>query len=242
MAHSNQVRNGLRFGAKGQLGRGLVTWALVGFGLFGSLHLTACGRMREPNEAASEPAPSPQVASPEDASAKAASPQAGSLQEQAESKAAAPGYSVESGGPAPAQPPRAESARGRAQATEPPAELYASIADAEAALARAERELNQALVASTASGGASPKRKAPSSPAAGAAPPSPAKPGAAADEEASGDSVANRCAVACRAFGSLRRAADAVCRLAGEADARCKRAQGVVNQSRSRVSACSCSE
>jgi hypothetical protein len=237
MAHSNQVREWLRFGAKGLLRRGLVPWALVGVGLVGGLQIAGCGRMREPNEAASEPAPSTRIVRPD-----AASPQAGSLQEQPESKAAAPGYSVESGGPAPAQPSRAESARGRARANEPPAELYVSIADAEAALARAESELNQALVASTASADGAPKRKAPSAPAAGAAPPSPAKPGALADEEASGDSVANRCAVACRAFGSLRRAADAVCRLAGEADARCKRAQGVVNQSRSRVSACSCSE
>jgi hypothetical protein len=56
---------------------------------------------------------------------------------------------------------------------------------------------------------------------------------------ASGDA---RCPRACKAFDSLRRAGDAICRLAGNADARCGRAKDVVKQNQARVSACGCSD
>jgi hypothetical protein len=49
-----------------------------------------------------------------------------------------------------------------------------------------------------------------------------------------------RCGDACRAMESLRRAAEAVCRLAGEANERCSRAQKVVKDSEKRVAACGC--
>jgi hypothetical protein len=49
-----------------------------------------------------------------------------------------------------------------------------------------------------------------------------------------------RCADACKAMESLRRAAAAVCRLAGEENARCARAKGIVKDSEARVAACKC--
>jgi hypothetical protein len=64
--------------------------------------------------------------------------------------------------------------------------------------------------------------------ATGGAPPAPL---------ASGDA---RCPKACKAFDSLKRAGDAICRLAGDADARCTRAKDMVKQNAARVSVCGC--
>jgi hypothetical protein len=61
--------------------------------------------------------------------------------------------------------------------------------------------------------------------------------GAAPAPLASGDA---RCPKACKAFASLERAGDAICRLAGENDARCTRAKDVVKQNATRVAACGC--
>ncbi|MCC6901554.1 MAG: hypothetical protein IT377_21465 [Polyangiaceae bacterium] len=49
-----------------------------------------------------------------------------------------------------------------------------------------------------------------------------------------------RCPEACKAMSSLRRAAAAVCRLAGDATDRCARAKGIVKDSEARVAACKC--
>jgi hypothetical protein len=65
-----------------------------------------------------------------------------------------------------------------------------------------------------------------------------AKGGQAAAPLAGGDA---RCPQACKAFDSLRRAGDAICRIAGDADARCSRARDVVKQNQTRVTACGCS-
>jgi hypothetical protein len=54
---------------------------------------------------------------------------------------------------------------------------------------------------------------------------------------ANGDS---ECGNACKAFASLRRAANGVCRLTNEADARCVRARSVVKENETRVTACGC--
>ncbi len=63
--------------------------------------------------------------------------------------------------------------------------------------------------------------------------------GAKADREASGDE--RDCATACRAFASLKRAAAAVCRLAGpEGQPRCTRARNVVADGEQRVAGCGC--
>ncbi len=52
----------------------------------------------------------------------------------------------------------------------------------------------------------------------------------------------SKCERACRAFSSLERAADGICRIAGDDDARCGKARGVVNEHRPRVSACGCED
>lgn len=56
---------------------------------------------------------------------------------------------------------------------------------------------------------------------------------------ASGDA---RCPKACKAFASLERAGDAICRLAGDKDARCTRARDVIKQNATRVAACGCED
>jgi len=56
---------------------------------------------------------------------------------------------------------------------------------------------------------------------------------------AAGDS---RCPEACKAMSSLRRAAKAVCRLAGDDSTRCKRAKDIVGESEGRITACKCAE
>ncbi len=49
-----------------------------------------------------------------------------------------------------------------------------------------------------------------------------------------------RCKAACAAFSSLERSADAICRLAGESEARCKSARKIVAIHRGKVAACRC--
>lgn len=95
------------------------------------------------------------------------------------------------------------------------AERFKSIAEAQAALERANREL-VALYA--------PANKMTRAHA------------ASADHA----SAAQRCGIACKAFASLERAADGVCRLAGEQDARCKHARHLVDVNRRRVASCGC--
>jgi hypothetical protein len=63
--------------------------------------------------------------------------------------------------------------------------------------------------------------------------------GAAPAPLANGDA---RCPRACKAFDSLKRAGDAICRLAGDTNARCTRAKGVVKQNATRVAVCGCSD
>lgn len=51
-----------------------------------------------------------------------------------------------------------------------------------------------------------------------------------------------KCERACKAFSSLERAASGICRIAGESDARCTKARGVVTEHRPRVAACGCDD
>jgi hypothetical protein len=66
-----------------------------------------------------------------------------------------------------------------------------------------------------------------------------------ADETGEGDrrelQQPSPCENACRALASMKRAADAICRLAGSGDARCTDAQRKVESSVSRVAVCGCS-
>jgi len=107
------------------------------------------------------------------------------------------------------------------------AEDLDTIEQAQALLARAEQELESFY------GQASQRKER----AAGA--PSPASAGAAARPPVR-SRPPSPCASACRAFASLDRAAGAVCRLAGESDARCLRAKKSVKENAQRVASCSC--
>jgi hypothetical protein len=119
-----------------------------------------------------------------------------------------------------------------------------TIADLEVALAefeRAKAELEGALRQSSnaASGGAAPG----SAPApARARPSSPPRAEAEAPKDRAEKKAASEtsCQLACRAFASLERAADSVCRLAGPSDDRCTRAREIVTANTPRVASCGC--
>lgn len=100
-------------------------------------------------------------------------------------------------------------------------ETFADLSKAEAALDKAQKDLDALL------GPAKTKDKT------GKAAPG----GGGAVPLATGDA---RCPTACKAFASLRRAATAVCRLAGDADARCTKARTSVTENEARVAACKC--
>ena len=50
----------------------------------------------------------------------------------------------------------------------------------------------------------------------------------------------DRCNRVCRAIGSMRRSVDAICRLAGDDDERCKKARGSLDRNDKRVKESSC--
>jgi hypothetical protein len=50
----------------------------------------------------------------------------------------------------------------------------------------------------------------------------------------------NACDLACRAFGSMQRSADRICAIAGEGDARCRRARERVADASARISSAQC--
>jgi hypothetical protein len=119
-----------------------------------------------------------------------------------------------------------------------------AIDDLDVALAefeRAKAELEGALRQSsnTASGGAAPgTAPAPARPRAS----NPARAEAEAPKDRTEKKAASEtsCQLACRAFASLERAADSVCRLAGPGDGRCTRAREIVTANTPRVASCGC--
>lgn len=58
--------------------------------------------------------------------------------------------------------------------------------------------------------------------------------------EAAGAGAADPCATSCRAIGSMRRAVNAICRIAGTSDARCEEARRILATSEERVVSCRC--
>jgi hypothetical protein len=186
------------------------------FAVTGLLFLVACGR-------SAEQAPSVPQGAPEPATSEASSPSPA----EAARPAAAPA-------PAPVAP---SSTRANAAEEEKRDEGFARPADkddlgqAVAELERAHAEFESAI----------PKQKARSSSApAGAA----ASRGADLDQappaKAEKKTEESSCSTACRAYSSLGRAASAVCRLAGEKDARCTHAHRVVADAQRRVAVCGC--
>ncbi|MCC6644136.1 MAG: hypothetical protein IT374_01010 [Polyangiaceae bacterium] len=139
---------------------------------------------------------------------------------------------------------------------EPP---LSTVEEAEAELSRAEASLPEGADGEEKARpvGERPKDAAapPATPMGGVAqpattpspPPAPAKTTsdrARDDEEAPRAEAAEPpptpCQTACRALASMRRAADAVCRLAGATDARCDSAQRRVDAATARVAHCGC--
>jgi len=129
----------------------------------------------------------------------------------------------------------------------------ATLADAEALLEKARADLNRLALNE-----AVPPLAAPAPPSVQTAPtpsPAPSRDEARrADKSASGSAdgapapasapanEANTCQTACKAFSSLTRASDAVCRLDTEGGKRCERARQIREDASRRVASCSCSK
>lgn len=119
-----------------------------------------------------------------------------------------------------------------------PLTLDQAVAEFERAKTELEGALRLSANATSGSG----------APGAGAAAPARARP--SSPPRATADAPKDRaekkaqsetsCQTACRAFASLERAADSVCRLAGPKDARCTRAQEIVTAHTPRVASCGC--
>jgi hypothetical protein len=117
----------------------------------------------------------------------------------------------------------------------------ATLAEAEQLLARAQAELDQQLALNQ-----------PQAPAAGAPAPAPATAAPPADrtqraEKSAADEAEappapppNPCETACRAFASLGRASEAVCRLDSQGGQRCERARQIKEDAARRIASCSC--
>jgi hypothetical protein len=116
-------------------------------------------------------------------------------------------------------------------------DLDSALAEFERAKAELEGALRQS--SNAASGGAAPGtasapvRTRPSSPPRAEA----EAPKDRAEKKAASETS---CQLACRAFASLERAADSVCRLAGPRDDRCTRAREIVTANTPRVASCGC--
>jgi hypothetical protein len=122
------------------------------------------------------------------------------------------------------------------------AETFTTLDQAEAALARAEQELIalNSPPAATAGAPAAAPGAPPSQEGAPAPAPPPAPAPSRAEAEKKSEEKPSTCPSLCRAFASLARAADAVCRLSGEEGERCTRARGSVRTHFQRVAVCRC--
>jgi hypothetical protein len=132
--------------------------------------------------------------------------------------------------------------KGALESSEP-----ATLAEAEQLLERARAALgrlalNEPGAPATAAGAAAPPAPAPAA-AAEPARDKRADRSAAADEaEASAPpaKAVNTCETACKAFSSLERASDAVCRLDTDGGQRCQRARQIREDAARRVRSCGC--
>jgi hypothetical protein len=134
-----------------------------------------------------------------------------------------------------------------------------TLADAEARLERARADLNllalnERLAAPTGAAAAPPPASVTMAPAPS---PAPAREEARRADKSSASSAdsapapvaapapakdANTCQTACKAFSSLARASDAVCRLDTEGGKRCERARQIREDASQRVASCGCSK
>jgi hypothetical protein len=117
--------------------------------------------------------------------------------------------------------------------------LSRDLDDAIAEFERAKAELEGAFRQSsnaTSSGDAPKSAPAPARSGASGAPRAQAE----SKDRAEKKGAETSCQTACRAFASLERAAESVCRLAGPEDGRCTRAREIVTAHASRVASCGC--
>ena len=125
-----------------------------------------------------------------------------------------------------------------------------TLDEAEAELARAERDLGLAPPPPLAEQRKPADAKAPADapppppPATANAPPLAPAPRETTGKDAATDreegKPASPCAVACRALSSMKRAADTICRIAGDDSPRCGAARQKVVEGTARVAACGC--
>ena len=109
-----------------------------------------------------------------------------------------------------------------------------TIEEAEAQLERARAELGGTTVAPiTPATGTATTESGPG--ASGTTPAGPPPPSASTFSKQEG-----RCGNACGAMSSMRRAVDAICRMAGESDARCTDARRTLKDSETKVAGCGC--
>ena len=177
---------------------------------------TACGRALEPS------APS--------ASATSASPAAPGVPAEAKPESAvAPAPAPPAGGPQGLDRPKSKAAEDEAE--------FTNLEAAERALNQAKADLDRLALAEPAPSvgrNATAQRDAEKKDTKSAAR-APSAAGAAAPTKSNAV-----CEDACRAFSSLTRAANAVCRLDGSSGTHCTRAKHVLADAQQRVASCSC--
>jgi hypothetical protein len=127
-----------------------------------------------------------------------------------------------------------------------------TLADAEALLEKARADLNrlalnEPMAPPAAAGAAAPSVQV--APAPSPAPPRDEARRAEKSSSASADAAppapakeANACETACKAFSSLTRASDAVCRLDTDGGKRCERARQIREDASHRVASCGCAK
>jgi hypothetical protein len=140
---------------------------------------------------------------------------------------------------APAAAPPAPQGLDQARSAESPAkeEEFTNLEAAERALNQAKSDLDRLALAEAPVqiGRAAPTNGAPK-----AEKKDKSAHAASAGAAAASSAPSALCDNACRAFASLSRAANAVCRLDGDGGAHCSRAKKVVADSQQRVSSCAC--
>jgi len=137
-----------------------------------------------------------------------------------------------------AAPPAPLSPASEPVAAEESASEPATLEAAHAQFDRAKAELDSA---SGASGRAAQAPQAAPPPA--PSPPPPPRDASGAPSESKAyrtDAAPDACATSCRALASMRRAVQAICRLAGDRDAQCTDARHTLATSEQRIVACHC--
>lgn len=146
-------------------------------------------------------------------------------------------------GSAPSAPPQPQSSAGYAQPAKAADEshteshTYASVAEAQEALARAGKDFDTAVVARAKAPIADkPPTAGQSTPTA----PNPTTPKNDAVPTQQTDAQSSPCATGCKALASMQRATDSICRMTSESDERCVNARKKVTDSTAKLSGCGC--